>query len=113
LYINGIVKNRPKDKKLHEEISPIINFVNVCLFYPRISFLQKKTRPVKDDNHAPDHIEEAIRSDIVQDSNDPQTPSDTGSPTIRYTTAKQNLETDDQGPFFFFPKNRRRSQNQK
>jgi len=63
-------------------------------------FTEKKTRPVQDDNHAPDRIEEAIRSDIVQDSSDPQTPSDTGSPTVRYTTAKQNLETDDQGPFF-------------
>jgi len=94
------VKNRPKEKKLHEEICFIIKCVTACSFYRQISFLQKNKQPEQDDNHVPGQIEDTIQSDIVQDSNDPQTPSNTGSPTIRYTTAKQDLETDDQGPFF-------------
>jgi len=35
----------------------------------------------------------------MQDSNVPQTPPDIGSPTTRYKTVKQTLETADQDPF--------------
>jgi len=77
-----------------------LTIVTECSLYPRLLFLQKHTLSEKEDIHVPDQIDEAIQSDIVQNSNDPQTSPDTRSPPIRYKTAKQNLEILDKGPFF-------------
>jgi len=69
-------------------------------------------QPEQEDNHVPDQIEEAKLPDREQDSSDPQTPPETGSPTIRYKTAKQTLDTADRGPFFLPEEQKKQSESE-
>jgi len=52
--------------------------------------LQSQTLPNQADQHPPDETKEATQTDTIQDSNSPQTPPDTGSPTSRYKKTKFN-----------------------